>query len=710
MSAKNKKRVAVGIDLGTTFSVVAYVDENGTPRVLRNADGKPTTPSVVCFKDGEVLVGDEAKEEQATGALDVASFFKRHMGDPTFAFSTSNGRTYSAEELSTFVLRKLKEDAEVELGQEITDAVVTVPAYFDNFQRLATLNAAKAAGLNVSRILNEPTAAALAYGLKSNGTEERYLVYDLGGGTFDVSVIETNEREVRVLATDGDHRLGGKDWDDRVLRYVATQFADETGLDLYDDVESCNEALVAAERAKLELSRRTQTTISVAKDGEKRSYLLTREKLEELTVDLFERTATLCNDVLTACSPPVKWSDMTGALLVGGSTRLLAVQGFIERLTGKPALTGVNVDEAVALGAALQAVADLEEELESGGYELETTRRRSNANALTRRKLEDVASRSLGLIAENDDRSRYVNSVVIPKNRPIPAENVKRHKLRIGDPKSAKLEVYLLQGDEPAPLDCLILGKYDFTGFDAEASGEALIDVAYRYDRNGVVDVTATQVSTGKALKKSVQPIPDDMSWAAKAPKDLTRRVVEPLSIVFAVDVSGSMCGRPIKKACEAFEEFTSKLDLQHTAIAALAFADYNKIIQDFCSSTEKLNAAGKALQRETSFFANTCGFGNAAIPFNDAFEMLKERSGRSFIVVLTDGVWDSQTKAIQIAQDVKASGVEIIAVGFGCADKAFLKKIASSDENALFSNLSRLVEDFSTIAQTIRKSSELTL
>ncbi len=251
--------------------------------------------------------------------------------------------------------------------------------------------------------------------------------------------------------------------------------------------------------------------------------------MEELTVDLFERTAALCNDVLLACSPPIAWSDLTGALLVGGSTRLLAVQGFIERLTGKPVLTGVNVDEAVALGAALQAVADLEEELESGGYELETARRRSGPNALTRRKLEDVASRSLGLIAENEDRSKYVNSVVIPKNSAIPTENVKRHKLRIGDPASAKLEVYLLQGDEPAPLDCLILGKYDFTGFDAETGGEALIAVAYRYDRNGVVEVEATQVATGKALKKSVQPIPDDMSWVAKAPKDMTRCVVEPL-------------------------------------------------------------------------------------------------------------------------------------------------------------------------------------
>ena len=709
MNAKNKKRVAVGIDLGTTFSVVAYVDENGTPRVLRNADGKATTPSVVCFKDGEVLVGDEAKEEQATGALDVASFFKRHMGDPTFEFSTSNGRTYSAEELSTFVLRKLKEDAEVELGQEITDAVVTVPAYFDNFQRLATLNAAKAAGLNVSRILNEPTAAALAYGVKSNGTDERYLIYDLGGGTFDVSVIETNEREVRVLATDGDHRLGGKDWDDRVLRYIATQFADETGFDLYDDVESCNEALVAAERAKLELSRRAQTTISVAKDGEKRSYLLTREKLEELTVDLFERTATLCNDVLTACSPSLKWSDLTGALLVGGSTRLLAVQGFIERLTGKPALTGVNVDEAVALGAALQAVADLEEELESGGYELETTRRRSNANALTRRKLEDVASRSLGLIAENDDRSRYVNSVVIPKNSTIPAENVKRHKLRIGDPKSAKLEVYLLQGDEPAPLDCLILGKYDFTGFDAEASGEALIDVAYRYDRNGVVDVTATQVSTGKALKKSVQPIPDDMSWAAKAPKDLTpRRVAEPLSIVFAVDVSGSMCGDPIEMACKAFQSLARELlDMQRTRIAIVPFATRAQVSQQLTDSRSSIMNAIARIQKEgTQFGYATYGLS----PFHKAFDMLQPQTGKRFIVALTDGQWYDETKAVKHAQRCKDAGIEIVAIGFGDADKAFLQKIASSDENALFSNLSRLVEDFSTIAQTIRKSSELTL
>lgn len=706
MSGKNKKRVAVGIDLGTTFSVVAYVDETGTPRVLRNVDGNRTTPSVVCFKGGEILVGDEAKEEQALGALDVASFFKRHMGDSTFAFSTVDGRAYSAEELSTFVLRKLKMDAEAELGQEVTDAVVTVPAYFDNFQRQATLNAAKSAGINVLRILNEPTAAALAYGLKKRGTNDRYLVYDLGGGTFDVSVIAMGEREVRVLATDGDHRLGGKDWDDRILRYVATQFADETGLDLYDDVESCNEALVAAERAKLELSRRTQTTIRVEKDGEKRSYPLTREKLDELTVDLFERTAALCNDVLIACSPPLKWSDLTGALLVGGSTRLLAVQGFIERLTGKPALTGVNVDEAVALGAALQAVADLDEELESGGYELETSRRRSNANALTRRRLEDVASRSLGLIAENDDRSRYVNSVVIPKNSAIPAENVKRHKLRISDPKSAKLEVYLLQGDDPAPLDCLILGKYDFTGFDAEASGEALIDVAYRYDRNGVVEVEATQVSTGKALKRSVQPIPDDMSWAAKAPKDLKRHVVDPVSIVFAVDVSGSMRGAPTKKACAAFEGFIGKFNMQTTQIAVVAFADRTKKVCDLTNLPSKLTSA---VDKIRSYSLN-CGAGTSAIPFQKAQEMLQPQTGKRFIVALTDGQWYDETKAIKHAQKCKDAGIEIVAIGFSDADKAFLKKIASSDENALFSNLSRLVEDFSTIAQTIRKSSELTL
>jgi molecular chaperone DnaK (HSP70) len=439
------------------------------------------------------------------------------------------------------------------------------------------------------------------------------------------------EREVRVLATDGEHRLGGKDWDDKILRYVAAQFADETGLDLFDDVESCNGALVAAERAKLALSERQETSICVERGGERRRYPLTREKFEEISSDLLERTAALCNDVLTACSPPLAWSDLTGALLVGGSTRLLAVQRFIENLTGKPALRGVNVDEAVAIGAALQAVADLEEELESGGYELETVKRRPNANALTRRKLEDVASRSLGLIAENSDRSKYVNSVVIKKNSPIPTEEVKRHKLRIGDPASAKLEVYLLQGDAPAPLDCLILDKYDFTGFDAEPTGEALIDVAYRYNRNGVVEIEATQVSTGKALKKSVQPIPEDMSWVAKAPKDLARRVVVPTSIVFAVDVSGSMRGEPIRKACDAFHEFVDKLYMQATKIAVLAFANYNDLIQDFCSSSKELKDCAKTIEDKVYG-------GNLATPFEKALFMLRWQTGKRLIVVLTDG------------------------------------------------------------------------
>ncbi|MBQ9813764.1 MAG: Hsp70 family protein [Thermoguttaceae bacterium] len=724
------QRVAVGIDLGTTFSVVAYCDGKSSPRVLKNSLGKRTTPSVVCFQGDEVLVGQDAKDEQACGELNAASFFKRHMGDANFSFSVES-RDYSAAELSTFLLKKLKEDAEAELGRTVTDAIVTVPAYFNNFQRQATLDAARAAGLNPLRALNEPTAAALAFGVRANDSNagKKYLVYDLGGGTFDVSIIAIDRMEIRVLATDGDHLLGGKDWDDRLLTYVAERFKDETGLDLFEDVESVNEALVRAERAKIELSAREETKITASSRREKVSVPISRNLFEELSSDLFERTATLCESTLRSCSPALSWNDLEGVLLVGGSTRMPAVARFMQAKSGRPVLSGVNVDEAVAIGAAIQAAADLE--AEEPRYYLNSTEREY---LLESPKLADVCSHTLGMIAENDDRSKYVNSAILKKNATIPAKETKRHKLNVGTVENPELEVYLLQGEHERPLDNVILGKYVFSGFQRTGAKEIEVDVTYSYDRNGVVDVVATQVEGSRELKKRVETVPDDMAWTDETPKALTTSVPTNLSIVFAVDVSTSMLGKPIVKARKAFLSFVDKFDLGTTRIGVIRFADRNDIVLKPTRSPSSVRHASSKIKIDIA----TVGIANAAIPFDSAYycfthkktvpdvrdanwksagelrlAALEKEDGnvveRRVVVVLTDGRWNNQSKAINKAKALAAQGIDVVAVGFGGADRIFLQKISTMDEGALFTDLSHLEESFSTIAQTIKEVGRMT-
>ena len=325
--------VPIGIDLGTTYSAVATISENGRPEVVRNADGECTTPSVVYFpENGDPIVGAEAKEYQAVGENDVASFFKRYMGDPDF-FQTFRGRKYSSTDLSTIVLKKLKADAEQELGQHVESAVITVPAYFNNSQRNATIDAAKLAGLKVLRIINEPTAAAIAFGLSSrteSGTTT--MVYDLGGGTFDVSIVLSSNAEIAVLATDGDHKLGGKDWDDRIAGYLAGQFREEFGMDPFEDQESFNDLMIKCEKAKRELSVRDSTKVSIVHNGEQGKYTLTRAQFSELTRDLLDRTRGIAESVLKSVDG-LTWEKLDGVLLVGGSTRMPMVAEFVEEIS-----------------------------------------------------------------------------------------------------------------------------------------------------------------------------------------------------------------------------------------------------------------------------------------------------------------------------------------------------------------------------------------
>ncbi|MGW4599410.1 molecular chaperone DnaK, partial [Streptomyces sp. NPDC004457] len=351
----------VGIDLGTTNSVVSVL-EGGEPTVITNTEGARTTPSVVAFaKNGEVLVGEVAKRQAVTNVERTARSVKRHMGDHAWRFPDQgdvDGKRYTAQEISARVLQKLKRDAEAYLGEDVTDAVITVPAYFDDAQRQATKEAGEIAGLNVLRIINEPTAAALAYGLDKEN-DQTVLVFDLGGGTFDVSLLEMGEGVIEVKATNGDTRLGGDDWDQRVVDHLVAQFRNNYGVDLAKDKMAVQRLREAAERAKIELSSSSETSINlpyITASAEGPLHLdekLTRAQFQQLTADLLERCKAPFHNAIKDAG--IKVSDIDHVVLVGGSTRMPAVTELVKELTGKEPHKGVNPDEVVAVGASLQA-------------------------------------------------------------------------------------------------------------------------------------------------------------------------------------------------------------------------------------------------------------------------------------------------------------------------------------------------------------------
>jgi molecular chaperone DnaK len=334
----------VGIDLGTTNSVVAHIDEHGYPAIVPNSLGESITPSVICFGNREISIGAEAKEMQAAGEPDIAAFFKRRMGDETFLFHAA-GTDYTATDLSALLLGKLKVDAEKALGGRITDAVISVPAYFKNPQREATRAAAQKIGLNVLQLVNEPTAAAMAFGVRQRGNCGHILVYDLGGGTFDVTLCKSDIDGIHVVTSSGDQELGGKDWDDRIVQFAAVQFERQFGVDPHTDTTSIADLLTRAEDVKKRLSAAQSARISLVHAGNRGTYDISRVHFQELTQDLMRRTIDLTKQVLDQVNFDVRNLDQI--LLVGGSTRMPMVHDFIRQGLGKIPLQGVNVDEAV---------------------------------------------------------------------------------------------------------------------------------------------------------------------------------------------------------------------------------------------------------------------------------------------------------------------------------------------------------------------------
>ncbi len=470
----------IGIDLGTTNSCVAVM-EGGQPVVIVNSDGARTTPSVVGFaKNGERLIGETAKRQAITNPDNTISSIKRHMGE---SYKVDiEGKQYSPQEISAMVLQKLKADAESYLGEAVTEAVITVPAYFNDAQRQATKDAGRIAGLDVKRIINEPTSAALAYGL-DNEKEQKIMVYDLGGGTFDVSIIEIGDGVIEVLATNGNTRLGGDDFDQRVIDFLAAEFKKAENMDLTKDKMAMQRLKEAAEKAKKELSTVTTTNINLPfitmnQDGPKHlDVTLSRAKFDELTADLVDGTMGPVRQALSDAG--LSAGDIDKVLLVGGSTRIPAVQDAVKKYTGKDPFKGINPDECVAVGAAIQG-GKLAGDAGAGSV-----------------LLLDVTPLSLGI-----ETLGGVATKLIDRNTTIPTN--KKQVFSTAEDNQTAVDIHVVQGERPLARDNKTLGQFKLDGIAPARRGVPQIEVTFDIDANGIVNVSAKDLGTGKEQKITI--------------------------------------------------------------------------------------------------------------------------------------------------------------------------------------------------------------
>lgn len=664
----------VGIDLGTTYSAVARYDTaTNKPIMLNNAFGKEITPSVICFlDDGDILVGEDAKDMQSNGTGVNAAAFKRNMGDGSVVVSF-NGKDYTAEDLSAMLLKHLIEDAEKAAGEKVDEAVITVPAYFEDAQRTATKRAGESCGIKVPKIINEPTAAAISYGYK-HSADKTLLVYDLGGGTFDVTIVRISKGNIEVVGTNGNHILGGKDWDAAIVKFVCDKFYNEFDVDPRDDLPTKNELIVAAEGYKKTLSIAESVTIPVNYDGCSEKYTLTRDEFESMTEHLMNATKEVCEDLMDSVG--MQWTNIDEILLVGGSTRMPGVAKFLKDLTGREVITHGDTDLAVAKGAAITA------ELYSS----------SATGIRAAMQVTDVTAHSLGALSVSKDGKKYVNEIMIKRNSKVPSNCRKQFEIKPGN-VTDKIEVYTLQGESRVPLDCNVLAKVVISGFYNSGKGE-IIDIEYNYDENGIVNIKAFQGE--EPLEVKSEPVPEDIRWMGGDPRDKPSDAVIAKNIAICVDLSRSMDGEPIEAAKDSIRNFVRTLSDEETRFSLIGFGDKIKVVQELTNDTDVIMNSIEELK------VKMLGRGTDASPLATASAVVGGQPGVGIIVVLTDGIWGKRENAVEQALACRSENITIIAVGLGEADTSFLRQIATVDDGALFTTIDKLGDTFGTIATAI--------
>lgn len=673
----------VGIDLGTTYSVVSKFDkETNSPVVLKNSFGKDTTPSVVCIENGEIIHGSDAKDEFAAGNYQSFAFYKTNMGDPDY-IKYADGKEYNAEALSGIFLKKLIEDVSSANGVTIDSAVITVPAYFDEAKRQATINAGKMAGLNVLRIINEPTAAIIAYGLTSDNKTRNVMVYDLGGGTFDVTIAKVQGSNVTVLGTDGNHSLGGQNWDEAIKEHFFKLFSEQYGYDPREDDDKIEkEVMAASEKVKQRLSAAGTANFNVRCGGDVGNYSITREEFENLTASLIDTTGSLINNTLRALN--MTWKDIDEIVLVGGSSRMPMVADYIEKQCGKRPLFNVNLDTIVSSGAAIQA--ELEVNAKTGQItQLRSVSKITNQSSLitiSNTGIQDATSHSLGMIALDSNEKDFINSIIIPKNSSVNKEFKKTYKSN-----GSKIEIYVLQGEEKDPQYCSVLGKYIISGVDRGQN----VTVSFSYNSNGIVEVYGTDGANQLPIKK--ESITQEIGVIlSKLMEEKEAARIPDVEIKFVVDSSGSMCGEPLEKAKQAVLDFVSVMDLKHTYVSILDFASTNAYT---CKNSQNMTK----IREGVISLGNVGGGTNGPLAVHGGDYYRKDTV--KIIVVLTDGAWFNASTEEVAAQRLKKDGFIIYAIGFGAANENFLNNIAS-EKGARKIDLSKLQSTFKEIASTI--------
>jgi molecular chaperone DnaK len=641
---------AVGIDLGTTFSAISVVNQHGVPEILANAEGDRITPSVILFEDDEVIVGNYAKQAAVVYPDQVVEFVKRHMGteEPVFHY---RDRGYNPEELSAFILKKLKHDAELQLGVPVDKAVITVPAYFNDHERRATMRAGEMAGLTVLKLINEPTAAAFAYGLAHMGEPQRVLVFDLGGGTFDVTIVDIGNKEVNVVATSGDHHLGGMDWDDRLIDYVAKAFAEKHGINPLDDEASHQDLRQKCVSAKISLTRRPKVNIFHDYESKVLRLSLTREKFEELTADLLTRTRQLTASVLTDSGCAAEAIDKV--LLAGGSTRMPMVRRMLEETFERAPATDINPDECVAMGAALTAAV---EAAEMAGEE-------SPVDIRTH----DVTSHSLGMVVYRDNALH--NSRIISRNTRIPCEKSRDTYTTTHDGQIT-IDLWLVQGELDDPLQCAVLGHFEFYGIPSRPAGESRLSVTYRYNANGIVEVEATDLSTSQIL-------PHRLAAGSVTLQDLAHNRA-PMQVALIIDCSGSMYGKNIGAARSAAKAFAqSTLEHANRQIAIIAFPGGVK-----AQATADMKRLTAAIDQLTPIGSTPMSDG-----IYDARNLIRPRAGvQRVFVIMTDGHPDDPEGTMAEVHKLRSAGARVITIGVGSeVQQDFLASLASGPKDYHF-------------------------